>query len=261
MDLCLAEARCLLCLNLTWTRSKGWSIAGGRLLWAGQGPGEDWTRTGRGARHGECKGVRGRKREMLMFGRYERKHVEDLFVRVGFWQNGFFADFYFWAAKFYRGFCREIFSPFCGKIAQKDPPGKSPAKSSKIYASKIPDTFLQRGQDKTCRITYFCVFVVFFCIWVLEGYLGVHFAVYGGVRRCSPYWECMIATRGMCSLTMGTPGAHVKLTLMVLHCTFAVRCKALGLSWSSARSPYSFSQRQGYWRDGSCQSDGQARSG
>ena len=37
-------------------------------------------------------------------------------VRVGVWQNGFFADFYFWAAGFFRGFCRRIFSPhFCGE--------------------------------------------------------------------------------------------------------------------------------------------------
>ena len=60
------------------------------------------------------------------------------FIRVGFWQNGFFADFYFWAAGFFRGFSRRIFSPhFCGKSAQKNPPGKSPRKSSKIYTTKI----------------------------------------------------------------------------------------------------------------------------
>ena len=72
-------------------------------------------------------------------------------LRVGFWQNGFFADFYFWAAGFVRGFCRRIFSPhFCGgKSAQKNPPGKSPAKSSRIYTTKIPDTFLLcRGPDQ-----------------------------------------------------------------------------------------------------------------
>ena len=63
--------------------------------------------------------------------------------RAGSWQNGFFADFYFWAAGFFRGFSRRIFSP--GKSAQKNPPGKSPAKSSKIDTTKIPDTFLQRG--------------------------------------------------------------------------------------------------------------------
>ena len=35
---------------------------------------------------------------------------------------------------------------FVGKSAQKNPPGKSPAKSSKFYTTKIPDTFLQRGR-------------------------------------------------------------------------------------------------------------------
>ena len=34
---------------------------------------------------------------------------------------------------------------FVRKSAQKNPPGKSPAKSSKICTTKIPDTFLQRG--------------------------------------------------------------------------------------------------------------------
>ena len=57
------------------------------------------------------------------------------FLRVGFRQNGFFA--------FLAGFFLLI---FVGKSAQKNPPGKSPAKSSKIYTTKIPDTFLQRGR-------------------------------------------------------------------------------------------------------------------
>ena len=35
---------------------------------------------------------------------------------------------------------------FVGKSAQKNPPGKSPAKSSKFYTTKIPDNFLQRDQ-------------------------------------------------------------------------------------------------------------------
>ena len=56
---------------------------------------------------------------------------------------------YFWAARFF--FSRRIFSPhFCGKSAQKNPPGKSPAKSSKMYTTKISDTCLQRGQAKNC---------------------------------------------------------------------------------------------------------------
>ena len=35
---------------------------------------------------------------------------------------------------------------FVGKSAQKNPPGKSPAKSSTINTAKIPDTFLQGGR-------------------------------------------------------------------------------------------------------------------
>ena len=39
----------------------------------------------------------------------------------------------------------DFFSSFLwGTSAQKNPPGTSPAKSSKIYATKIPNTFLQR---------------------------------------------------------------------------------------------------------------------
>ena len=61
-------------------------------------------------------------------------------VRVGFWQNGFFVDFYFWAAGFFRGFCRRIFSPhFCGK--------KCPEKSSR----KIPGKILQNLYNKNPR--------------------------------------------------------------------------------------------------------------
>ena len=59
----------------------------------------------------------------------------------------FFADFV-------AGFSLLII--FVGKSAQKNPPGKSPAKSSKIYTTKIPDTFLQRG-----RATKLTIFVSF----------------------------------------------------------------------------------------------------
>ena len=55
-----------------------------------------------------------------------------------FGPSDFFADFV-------AGFFLLI---FVGKSAQKNPPGKSPAKSSKIYTAKIPDTFLQRGWGK-----------------------------------------------------------------------------------------------------------------
>ena len=64
--------------------------------------------------------------------------------RAGFRQNGFFADFYFWAAGFFRGFCRWIFSPhFCGK--------KCPEKSSR----KIPGKILQNLNNKNPP-THFC---------------------------------------------------------------------------------------------------------
>ena len=58
-------------------------------------------------------------------------------VSPGILQNGFFADFYFWAAGFFRGFSRRIFSPhFCGK--------KCPEKSSR----KIPGKILQNLYNK-----------------------------------------------------------------------------------------------------------------
>ena len=41
---------------------------------------------------------------------------------------------------------------FVGKGAQKNPPTKSPGKSSKIWTTIIPDTFLQRGRANTLHI-------------------------------------------------------------------------------------------------------------
>ena len=65
-------------------------------------------------------------------------------VRAGFRQNGFFADFYFWATGFFRGFSRRILSPhFCGK--------KCPEKSSR----KIPGKILQKVYNKNPP-THFC---------------------------------------------------------------------------------------------------------
>ena len=67
--------------------------------------------------------------------------------RVGFWQNGFFADFIFEPPDFFADFVAGFFLLiFVGKSAQQNPPGKSPTKSSKFYTTKIPDNFLQRGQ-------------------------------------------------------------------------------------------------------------------
>ena len=55
-----------------------------------------------------------------------------------FGQPEFFADFL-------AGFFRLV---FVRKSAQKNPPEKSPAKSSKLYTANIPDMFLQRRRAK-----------------------------------------------------------------------------------------------------------------
>ena len=65
-------------------------------------------------------------------------------IRVGFWQNGFFADFYFWAAGFFRGFSRRIF--FSSVLWEK-----CPEKSSR----KIPEKILQNLYNKNPP-THFC---------------------------------------------------------------------------------------------------------
>ena len=77
-------------------------------------------------------------------GRGRKRQKKSWNLRAGFRQNGFFADFYFWAAGFFRGFSRRIFSPhFCGK--------KCPEKSSR----KIPGKILQNLYDKNPP-THFC---------------------------------------------------------------------------------------------------------
>ena len=69
-----------------------------------------------------------------------RKHYVRCDLRVGFWQNGFFTDFFFLATGFFRGFYRRMFSPhFCGK--------KCPDKSSRKITGKI----LQNFYDKSPR--------------------------------------------------------------------------------------------------------------
>ena len=73
-------------------------------------------------------------------------------VRVGFWQKGFFADFCWWAAGFWRGFCRRIFSShYCGrKVPRKILPRKSPAKSSQIYTTKSLTHFCRGAGPQKC---------------------------------------------------------------------------------------------------------------
>ena len=81
-----------------------------------------------------------------MKSRLRRARCRCTIVRVGFWQNRFFADFYFWAAGFFADFVAGfLLLIFVGKSAQKNPPGKSPAKSSNISTTKIPDS-----------VTHFC---------------------------------------------------------------------------------------------------------
>ena len=69
------------------------------------------------------------------------------FFRVGFWQNGFFADFYFWAAGSFCGFCRQIFSPHFGgkkvprKILQENPQQNPP----EFILQKSPTHFCIRA--------------------------------------------------------------------------------------------------------------------
>ena len=66
-------------------------------------------------------------------------------VRAGFRQNGFFADFYFWAAGFFRGFSRRIFSPhFCGKKCPEKSSRKIPGKILQILYNKNPPTHFCR---------------------------------------------------------------------------------------------------------------------
>ena len=69
---------------------------------------------------------------------------------VGLGRMDFFADFIFGPPDFFADVVAGFFLLiFVGKSAQKNHPEKSPAKASKIYTTKIPDTFLQRGQAKS----------------------------------------------------------------------------------------------------------------
>ena len=65
------------------------------------------------------------------------------FVRAGSWQNAFFcADFYFELPDFFADFVAGFLSHiFVGKGVQKNPPGKSPANSSKYDTTKSPTHF------------------------------------------------------------------------------------------------------------------------
>ena len=73
-------------------------------------------------------------------------------LRVCCWQHRLFADFFVGPPDFFRGFVAGFF--LGGKSAQKNPPGKSPAKASKIYTTKFPNAFLQRGRANTSLASF-----------------------------------------------------------------------------------------------------------
>ena len=68
------------------------------------------------------------------------------FLGPVFGRTDFSRIFTFEPPDFFADFVAGFFLIFVGKSAQVSPPGKSPAKFSKIYTTKIPDTCLQRGR-------------------------------------------------------------------------------------------------------------------
>ena len=70
-------------------------------------------------------------------------------VRVGFWQNGFFADFYFWAAGFFGDLVAGFFLLiFVGKSAQKILHENPQQNAPNFIRQKSSDIFLQTGRGK-----------------------------------------------------------------------------------------------------------------
>ena len=63
---------------------------------------------------------------------------ESRFLKVRFWQNGYFADLYVWAAGLFRSFGPRISLIFAGRMPPEKSFRKSPAKSFKIYTTKSP---------------------------------------------------------------------------------------------------------------------------
>ena len=66
--------------------------------------------------------------------------------RVGFWQNGFFADFYFWAAGVFRGFSPGVFLQiFVGKKVPRKILQENPGKVLQSLQNKNPP--IGRGKN------------------------------------------------------------------------------------------------------------------
>ena len=92
---------------------------------------------GNSALGGECRGELLRSLPLLYSSR----------LRIGFWLNGLFAIFSL-NSRISVILSLDVSPHFCWGQCPENPPGKSPTKSAKIYTTKIPDTFLQRGRAK-----------------------------------------------------------------------------------------------------------------
>ena len=66
-------------------------------------------------------------RKGLLFAMFPAR--ASLNIRAGSWQNGFFVDFYFWAAGSFRGICHRICSPLL--LWEKKCPEKQSSRKSR----------------------------------------------------------------------------------------------------------------------------------
>ena len=74
-------------------------------------------------------------------------------IRVGFWQNGFFADFCFWAAGFFSRILSPIFSPhFCGEKVPRKILQENPRQSPPNFIQQKSPTHFRRGAVPTDEI-------------------------------------------------------------------------------------------------------------
>ena len=79
--------------------------------------------------------------------------TSSLLSGLDFGRTDFSRIFIFGPPNFFADFLAGFFLLiFVGKSAQKNPPGKSPGKSSKIYTTKSSDTFLQIGRGNFCEV-------------------------------------------------------------------------------------------------------------
>ena len=96
-------------------------------------------------------------------------------VRAGFRQNGFFADFDFRAAGFFRGFSRRIFPHFCGKKCPEKSSRKIPWKIlQNLYYKHPPTHFRRLARARTVRtnVRLNIAIPMLFCSKSIEEYSG-----------------------------------------------------------------------------------------